>query len=45
LACGWEIEGAYGIALLGNKWRPLDRFFSGLSPALAADLILLCRRP
>jgi 2-polyprenyl-3-methyl-5-hydroxy-6-metoxy-1,4-benzoquinol methylase len=43
--CGWEVEETHGIALLGNKWRPLDRFFSALSPAIAADLILLCRRP
>lgn len=44
-ACGWEIEETHGLALLGNKWRVFDRFFSRLSPALAADLILLCRRP
>jgi 2-polyprenyl-3-methyl-5-hydroxy-6-metoxy-1,4-benzoquinol methylase len=43
--CGWEVEESHGIALLGNKWRSLDRFFSSLSPAIAADLILLCRRP
>lgn len=43
--CGWEVESAHGIALLGNKWRTLDRFFSRMSVTLAADLILVCRRP
>ena len=43
-SCGWKAEKTEGVALLGNKWRALDRFISGLSPALAADLIVCGHR-
>jgi len=44
-SCGWEVERAYGVALLGNRWRGLDRFISRHFPSLAADIILECRAP
>lgn len=44
-SCGWQVEEVRGVALLGNKWRFLDRWISRLFPGLAADLVILCRRP
>lgn len=41
-ACGWDVESVHGVALLGNRWRALDRLVSRLSPSLAADIILVC---
>jgi SAM-dependent methyltransferase len=43
-ACGWETEAAYGQSILGNKLRPLDKLICRLSPALASDMMLVCRR-
>lgn len=42
-SCGWEVESAHGVALLGNRWRGFDRLVSRFSPSLAADIILVCK--
>ena len=42
--CGWETEAAYGQPILGNRLRPIDKLVSRLSPAMASDLMLVCRR-
>lgn len=43
--CGFTVESAHGASILeGKSVRGLDRLIARLSPGLATDLVLVCRK-